>query len=318
MWLDVVALGILAAFALMGALRGGLVAGLALASLGVGYGAAIWAAPRYGALASELTGVPGWLGMPIAGSAAFLLAFLVMGVVSFAARHAWALEPGEKRSPRDRFLGASFGAARGALVVLLLSYLALWVDALRVTGTAPDLPEVGSSAATRVTQRVVEAGMGAMVDGDQATGKLVARIAARPGQSIVEMQALMEHPVIQELRSDEMFWTYVEAGSVDAALARRGAVALVYDGGMRQRLGELGLIDADAVADSAAFREQAAQVLRQVGPRIRGLKNDPELQALMQDPAIVEAVQSGNHVALLGHPGFRAVVARVMETPPAH
>ena len=35
----------------------------------------------------------------------------------------------------------------------------------------------------------------------------------------------------------------------------------------------------------------------------------------MHDPRIVEAVQSGNHVALLGHPGFRAVVARVMESP---
>ena len=33
----------------------------------------------------------------------------------------------------------------------------------------------------------------------------------------------------------------------------------------------------------------------------------------MRDPEVVAAVQSGNHLALMGHPGFRAVVARVME-----
>ena len=270
MWLDLLALLILLAFAGMGAVRGGLAAGMALASLGVGYGAAIYAAPRYGPLASELTGVPEWLGMPVAGSVAFLLAYIVMGLVSFVARKTWALEPGETRSPRDRFLGASFGVARGALVVLLLSYLAIWIEAARVTGAAPSLPELGSSAATRVTQNVVEAGVGALVDDAQPAGKLVARMAARPGQSMVELQSLMEHPVIAELRNDEMFWSYVEHGSIDAALARRGAVALVYDADMRRQLGALGLIDEAAVADSAVFREQAADVLRQVGPRIRG------------------------------------------------
>jgi membrane protein required for colicin V production len=312
MWLDVVALVILALFAFMGARRGGLASGMALGSLGVAYAAAILAAPRLGPLAAELTGVSEWLGMPLAGSVAFLAAFLVMAVVSKLLGRLTAPEEGEGRSPRDRFLGGVFGAVRGGLIVLLLSYLAIWVDALRITGTAPDLPELGSSAAARVTETLVEAGVTAFVD-DAPSGHMIARIAARPGQSIADLQGLMEHPVINELRADELFWSYVEHGNVDAALNRRGAMALIYDAEVRRQLGELGLIDAAAVSDSRVFRAAAADVLRQVGPRLKGLKEDPELQALMRDPEVVAAVQSGNHLALMGHPGFRAVVARVME-----
>jgi hypothetical protein len=56
-------------------------------------------------------------------------------------------------------------------------------------------------------------------------------------------------------------------------------------------------------------------VLREVGPRLRGLRDDPALRELLQDPEVAAAVQSGDHLALLSNPGFRAVVARVMEGP---
>jgi uncharacterized membrane protein required for colicin V production len=312
MWLDLVALGILALFAVMGALRGGLASGLGLASLGVAYAAAIFFAPRFGPLASELTGLPEMLGMPLAGSVGFLLGFLVMGGVSKLLRAINAPADELGRSPRDRFLGGVFGFVRGGLVVLLLSYLAIWVDALRTTGTAPDLPELGKSAAARVTESVVEAGVDALVE-DEATGRVFASLAARPGQSIADLQGLMEHPVIEELQNDELFWSYVEHGSIDAALNRRGAIALIYDADVRRQLGALGLIDEAAVEDSAVFRKAAHEVLSEVGPRLNGLKDDPELQALMTDPEVVAAVQSGNHLALMGHPGFRSVVTRVME-----
>ena len=72
-------------------------------------------------------------------------------------------------------------------------------------------------------------------------------------------------------------------------------------------------MDEAAAADPRAFRLPAGDVLRQVGPRIRGLREDPAVQDLMRDPEVVAAVQSGDHLALMTHPGFQAVVARVME-----
>jgi hypothetical protein len=251
--------------------------------------------------------------MPVAGTAAFVLAFVAMGIVSAILRRLERRRRDASRSPRDRFLGGAFGALRGALVVLLLSYLALWVDVLRTTGTVEAIPELGSSAAAAVTENVVEAGMQAALSDSGAGGRVVARMAARPGATLSDLQEVMEHPAIEEVRSDPLFWRYVEHGNVDAALNRRSFLYLTHDGALRRQLGDLGMIEAEAVDDPRQFREAAAEVLREVGPRIRGLREDPALRELLEDPEVVAMLQSGNHFALIGHPGFREVVARTLE-----
>ncbi len=310
MWLDVVALGLLALFAFLGARRGGLAAGLGLLSLGVAYAAAVFFGSRFADTAAATFGVSPILGMPLAGSIAFLIAFVAMAIVSKLVRKLEAKAP--TRSLRDRFFGGLFGVLRGSLIVLLLSYLAIWVEAMRVTGTAPSVPELGSSRAASVTETVVEAGVTAAMGGGPS-GRLMAHLAASPGESLVEMQKLMESPVIAELRRDRLFWSYVEYGSVDAAMNRRGALMLSYDRETRQTLHQLGLIDETAVEDPRHFRLQMRDVLKELGPRIARIKNDPEMRQLMRDPEVRHAVQTGDHLALMTHPGFQQVVARVME-----
>jgi uncharacterized membrane protein required for colicin V production len=313
MWLDAVALLLLGIFAGMGAMRGALASSLSVLTLAAAYGAAIWAAPRWGSEAAGWAGVPEWLGMPVAGTAAFVLTFVGMGLVSAILRRRERRKRHGPRSPRDRFLGGAFGAVRGALVVLLLSYLALWVDALRSTGTVEAIPELGPSAAAAVTETVVEAGVQAAMSDSGSAGRVMARMAARPGATLGDLQEVLEHPAIGELRSDSLFWSYVEHGNVDAALNRGSFLRLTHDGSLRQRLGDLGLIEADAVEDPRRFRAAAADVLREVGPRIRNLREDPALRELLEDPEVVAMVQSGNHFALISHPGFREVVARTLE-----
>ena len=71
--------------------------------------------------------------------------------------------PASARTTRAR---ASAGSAhssapvRGVLVVLLVAYLALWLDALRATGRELPLSPVADSATARATGAVVEAGAG--------------------------------------------------------------------------------------------------------------------------------------------------------------
>jgi uncharacterized membrane protein required for colicin V production len=313
MWLDALALVLLGLFASLGALRGGLAAGLALATLVAAYAAALTLGPVFARDAAELSGTPEWVGMALAGTLAALATLVAMSLVALGVRRLEAHEPGEPRSLRDRFAGGVFGAARGALVVILLSYLALWVDALRATGTAPELPELGSSAAAAVTGSLVEAGLEAAVDGPG--GRAMARVAARPNRTLVELQELIEAPALVELRSDAAFWSLVETGAYDLAMNRRGFLALSHDADLRARLGELGLIGEDAVGDVAAFRVETRRVLAEVGPRLRRLREDPALEELMRDPEVMAAVQSGDHFALIRRPEFRAVVTRAMETP---
>ena len=313
MWLDALALLVLAIFIGIGALRGALQSALGLIALGAAYAAAIWAAPRFGpALASWLE-MPEWVGIPLAGTAGFAAAFLAVGVVSSLVRRRDRRRK-LPRSARDRFLGGVLGGVRGSLVVLLLSWLALWADALRATGTVDAIPEIDGSAAAAVTESVVEAGVEAVM-GDSASARVVARMAARPGAALVDVQQLVENPNIAGLQQDPLFWTYVENGSVDAALNRSSFLRITHDEALRAQLAELGVIEASAASEPAAFRDAAGEMLRQLGPRLRALRDDPALQELVADPEVQSALQSGNTLALLTHPGFRQLVASVATAP---
>ena len=58
-------------------------------------------------------------------------------------------------------------------------------------------------------------------------------------------------------------------------------------------------------------------VLEQIGPRIRRIKDDPAFLELAQDPAVGAALESGNSLALFSDPRFRDLVNRALEDPPS-
>ncbi len=311
MWLDALALLLLGFFAGVGAWRGGLASGLSLATLAAAYVAAILAASWLGPMAAGIAGVPELIGVAVAGCAAFALVFVAMGIVSFVLRRMERASLDGPRSLRDRFLGGVFGAVRGGVVVLLLAVLANWVDALRATGTVEGLPELAHSPAAILADKGVEAGVESALSEHGSTAKVVARMAARPAVAFTDLQHVLESPALERLRGDQLFWTYVEHGSIDAALNRGPFLQIIHDDDLRGQLAGLGLIEEEAARNPAAFREAAGDVLREVGPRIRGLREDPELQRLMEDPEVVALVQSGDTLGLMGHEGFRNLVARV-------
>jgi uncharacterized membrane protein required for colicin V production len=315
MWLDLVALGILAIFAVIGAVRGGLRTGMGLLALVVGYVSAVMLAPVIGPPLGAALGVSEWIAVPLGGTLGFVAGYAGTALLGALLRR-FVEAPDGERSPRDRFLGACFGAVRGGLVVLLVSWLALWLDALRASGGSAPVPPVAESAAARVTGEVVERGLGAAL-GDQPGARLAARLAARPAAAIADLEGVLESESIQGLRSDEGFWSEVERGNVDGALARSSFRLLASDPDVRGRLAELGLVREEAAADAQVFRADMADVLHQVAPRIRGLKEDPEVQALVEDPQVVAMLESGDTLGLLRHPGFRQLVDRVTSQPAA-
>ena len=110
-------------------------------------------------------------------------------------------------------------------------------------------------------------------------------------------------------------WAYallIEVGSGSATtLTSNGATVYIHQVGAT-------IIGSTSAADPNAFRNELAGVLREVGPRVRRLREDPELQDLMQDPQVVAMVQDGDTIGLLGHPRFRALVERAAApAPPA-
>lgn len=314
MWLNALALVLLTIFMVLGAVRGGFRAGMGLLALAVGYALAIFAAAAAAPTVAGITGVSELMAIPLAGSLLFLVGYSTIAILGLVLRRRGIGEG--PSSARDRFFGAIFGGVRGLLVVLLVAILAHWVDALRVIGQEPPLPPVGDSLAGRVSADVVEAGLGAALSDAGAAGRVAARIAARPAASLGDMQAVIDDPVVTGLREDPLFWTFVEHENVDGALNLRVARRLIDDAGLRQRLAGLGLVSEDAVTDPNVFRDELGSVLAEVGPRVRSLREDPELQELMQDPEVVAMVQSGDTLGLLAHRRFRALVQRAAATQP--
>jgi len=310
MWLDVVALILLGVFIGMGCLRGALASFIGLAALVAGYAAAVAAAPALGPKLPLSPELPAIAGVVLAGSGVFLLAYLSISIAGKLAVRAQRERSGGTHSLRDRFLGGVFGAVRGAFLVLLVSWLALWLDALRATGSAV-VPEVAGSAAAQATSAVVEASVGAALAGGGPEGPFVARLAARPALAVGELQHVLENPRFEALREDGSFWTYVEAGSLDTATGRVSFRDFARDTELRRELAALGLVAPEAAEDEAAFTAAVTEVLREVGPRLRALREDPALQAMVEDPEVASMLSSGDYLGLLSHPGFRQLVSRV-------
>jgi len=311
MWLDVLVIAILGWFTWAGVRQGGLAAGLGILTLVVAYGAAFLAAPVLGTPIADGLGLSPLLGVPVAGSIAFLVAFVVMAVVAVILRRRAGDADDEGRSLRDRFLGGAFGAIRGAFVVALLCYLALWVEALRLSGSGGGLPKLGHSAAAAVTSSVVEAGIESALSDSGRTGHVVAKIAANPGAAVVDLQSIVSNPHVVAVQQDTHFWANVEAGAIAAALNTRSFIRLSEDEDLRRQMASVGMIDQASAEEEDVFRAAMGDVLSEVGPRIRNLRNDPEITGLLDDPEVVAMVESGDTIGLMNHPRFRKLVSRV-------
>ena len=318
MWLDLIGLVVLGLFMLLGALRGTLATFLRTLSLVAAYGMAIALGPAFGPIVAESMSLPLMFGVPIAGSIAFAVTYLVYGVVAQVVgirdrrRH-----EGEERSTADRIGGAGFGGLQGAFLMLLIGWLGLWIDAGHAAGTLESLPDTSNSALGRVTQQVVQTGGSVLIDDQDRGARMALKVASRPKETVQALQHILSNSRITGLQEDRLFWSYVENGALDSALNRPSFLGIAYDDTLRTELADVGLIRRHAASDPRLFRNEAHEALEVISPRIRNLRNDPVVKELLTDPAVVTALQSGDHLALLQNPRFRELVARVMEGAPS-
>jgi uncharacterized membrane protein required for colicin V production len=319
MLLDGLALVLLGVCALLGAQRGAWASGASLASVLGGYAAAVAGALWLGPAAGAALGVPALLGGAAAGTACFLLAALAIGLAGRALRRAADTRRGDApRSAADRCGGALLGAARGAVLVLLLGIGALWLDAARTLAAPPGPRTAASDTPMRHATRAALAGLvRAAVPADEGAGaELAVRVATRPGETLAALRRVTESPALLALADDPAFWGDVEAGRADFALARPSFRALAADPAVRADLAAAGAIEPAAAADPERFRAALRPVLLEIGPRLARLRSDPELHRLAGDPALADALGRRDVLSLLLHPGFQRVVTGALEAPP--
>jgi membrane protein required for colicin V production len=320
MSLDLIAVIVLLVFMGLGALRGGLVGGIGLLALAVGYTAAVIAGAGSGADWMAARGVPGLLSAPVAGCAAFVVAYGAVAVVGMMLERMEKRRRGDDpRSVADRVAGATFGGLRGLLIVLLLSILATWLDAARELGVwEPTLPmpdtrdSLVAGASGQIVEGLVRSAAG---DANAVAGKVMGRIASSPGPALKGLQEVIDDPGFQALQRDRFFWTLVENGASERATNSRSFYVITHDDELRRRLADLGIVTEAAAVDTDVFRRDVVEMLDAVGPRLKGVHDDPELQRLAEDPEVIALLESGDTLGLLTHPGIQRLVSRLSAAP---
>jgi hypothetical protein len=303
MLLDLIFMAILSALVAYGAWRGAVASASGLVALVAGYASALFAATHFSGWAAAALVLPSMLAPAVAGTLGFAVAFLLAGALGDVAI-AW---------DRERIEG-TVGLVRGGLVVVLLAVLSSWLDAARDLGAVEGLaamPDAGTSSAVAASENLVEGVVARALADAGPAGQMAARIAARPGVALENVQGLLEDERLTQLFEDRLFWTLITNGSVDHAMNRAAMRSIVEDPGMRRQFAELGLVGEPAAEDPQVFRVAMAAVLAEVAPRVHRLQHDPELNELARDPEIIALVEAGDMMSLVGHPSVRKLVERV-------
>lgn len=316
MLLDLLFVTVLVGMVAIGAWRGAAVSGAGLAGLIVGYTGGLWSAVALAGWVERNLVVSPFVAPAVAGTIGFVVAWLLVSSLGHVLI-AWdrlRVEDEGGRGAFDRVLGGVFGLARGSLVVILLAVLTSWLDAARDLGAVDGLaalPQSEDSAVAGATGDLVEAAVSKALADAGPAGEMAARITARPAQALGSVQELLEDERMTGLFTDKLFWTLIQNESIDYAMNRNAVRRIVLDAEMRGRFADLGLVEEAAREDATVFRDTLAGVLKEVAPRIHRLHTDPEVQALATDPEIISLVESGDTLALIGHPRIRRVVDRV-------
>lgn len=323
MILDQVALGILGFFVLVGVWRGALASALGVGSLIASYLVALVAGSWLGGAAAAASGLPPLAGPLVVGTVVFVLMSIALGIVSrrLVKRRQAALAgaPLAVRS-LDRAGGGAVGLLRGAVVVVLVGWLVALADAARVAIVPPDtvaadapvspIAEAAGSETARIAQRTVEVGAG-LVLGDSPTGRVTARFLARPADSLTALREVLASPSVEKLRDETAFWDALQRGDVERALANGTFRSLAYDARLRDELIRLGVVAPELAASPQRFQASLDAIVRELAPRIEGIANDPDVQALAQDPAVQRALARGDRWTLLRHPGVQRLAEKL-------
>jgi hypothetical protein len=312
MSVDLLALVILVGYVAVGAWRGALASALGIFTLIAAYGASVLAGAKLGDPVAARLGLAPLVGTVVAGVVGFVATMLLLGMASrMLLAHDRRALGDEPLSVLERLGGGLLGGLRGAVVVLLVGWFTAWVDSVAAAVPQSMLPHLGPSHVGQLAERAVEAGADAVLDPQSPGDRMTVQLLAHPGESIEGLQGVLANERLQALRDDSAFWDALAAGDVDAALARGSFRSLPYDSKLRQDFARIGLVTPSAAQNPIAFEQALVEATRKVAPRIAGIRSDPQFQSLLQDPAVVKALQQGDRWALLTDPRFQQLATRL-------
>lgn len=131
--------------------------------------------------------------------------------------------------------------------------------------------------------------------------------AAVPGSPIIELKDGSQiQGDIQSIQDGQ--YTVVSPSLGTVHIAQSNIVRISYDGGGESR--DRAVSDGTGI-DHPSSQAQQLQVQLAQNPEamksILSLQNDPQIQALLNDPQIMQAIQRGDYASLLDNPKIQAL-----------
>jgi len=306
--LAVVAVLVLAAW--QGWRRGAVLMALGFAAFGAGYvGAALLFRP-FGHYLSRTFSLSPIVALPLAATLILTVITGSIRVATFAVeqRRARARREGEPPSRLDCAGGAVLGALKGAAYAIILAWLVMTVHNLAHTG--PDIAgTITGRAAAAVMQRATYA-VTSRLTPDPLMATMLSVVATHPQEGVQAVNEIMRNRHVQGLLKSPALLDALAHGNV-AALSHAPAVrSLAADRQFLAAAAQLGL------APGQPGGEALAQTLAtQVAPLVRAaqvLRNDGEVQHLLESPEFRRAIDQGNVAALLRSQQFNRLTERLM------
>ena len=286
---DLLALAVIAAYAVRGFIRGLTASLLRLLGLaGSSFAAWLfwgWAGRRLHAL----FGTPPVLAYALGAALVFLIAYVIfLGLVYLIRRRIKAKKAQTAAKPRypwaDKLSGAALGACFGVLVAAALVWL-YSVAGLTLAGAA--WPDIRDSAAGRVSGLIIQTEaylFARAATNAPALSRIIARSVSDPKAAVEDAQRIIRNPEVAALVHDAQFTGAVLKADREAIKGSPRLNRLLEDPEFLRSARDLRLLP--VATETASTREQVAEQLARVGRKITRISGDPEIQDALRDGAI--------------------------------
>ena len=312
---DLIALVVLLCYISKGYHRGLLVSVLSIIGLVCSYISAYLFFEPAGQMILNQYELPRYLALALGGFAAFFIVYIFFGLII-------RLVDWRRRSRAtslkktgsiwiDKLLGALGGAVIGMTMVVIL----LWgYNLAQLSRIGSGLPDIGDSIAAQLSSSFIEKGTyliaGKTMD-DKGAAKAISKSLSNPGETIKDVQDLMNNPQIQKLSKDNGFINAVLDGDVQKIKRNRTLNRILEDPYITDKVKDLGLLAGEY--NPKEMKEEIAAKLAKAGKELNKIKNDPKIHQLLEDNALREKIEGKNIVEMMKDSKFRQLMNRVME-----
>lgn len=287
---------------------------LGFAGFACAYVVSYIATPYLGALA--LPKGPSGIGI-------FILAMIAIFVVvsSLVANVPMYMYPALRQvSLFQRVMGAVLGSLTGVFCAIILIWMVGAVSAamgLKSEGLKPEeaesaahQPDVLSQLSTRIVSTLVHSGV-SLLEKDQFKASATAAFVSAPHVFTEAFANISQSSELQDFWADGKSQFFMGEADVDQLLQQPAFIALVQSPGIRSVLSESTPKDLSVEDTERYFAMQMSFVWR----RMRDLRSDARVVAILEDDEVKQLIDKKNPVALLANKKIQSLMAIVMEVP---